>query len=353
MTTGVTKESGRAGMPNTRGIFSHQMRFDLSKGFPLLTTKKMPFKLIAHELIWFLRGDTNIKYLIENNCNIWNGDAYRHYRNIVQQAGGNNPDDEAIFIAGVKSGKQLGAGAYTYGDLGEVYGSQWRRWRNMKMVKAGHKANLGWSIPDEYENYPIDQIKKVIDGIKKNPFGRRHIVSAWNPAEVDNMALPPCHLLFQFNCRPLTKVERQRYYSDNYFSSHDFSKTNGIPDEFLEKNNIPKFYLDCDLTQRSCDSFLGVPFNIASYALLTELVAKICNMVAGEFIWCGKDTHVYDNHFDAVNEQLTREPMQLCKLKVSDRVSKFNDIAELTIDDISIENYVSHPPIKGELSVGV
>ena len=220
---------------------------------------------------------------------------------------------------------------YNYGDLGEVYGAQWRNW----------------------DNKSIDQIKKVIDGIKKNPFGRRHIVSAWNPAEVDNMALPPCHLLFQFNCRPLSKVERQRYYSDKYFSSHDFSKTNGIPDSFLEDNNIPKFYLDCILTQRSCDSFLGVPFNIASYSLLTEIVAKMCNMVAGEFIWNGNDAHIYENHFPMVLEQLKREPMPLCKLRIADRVRDFVDINELSIDDVVIAGYESHPSIKGELSVGV
>lgn len=334
---GVVKESGRAGMPSTKGVFAYQMRFNLAEGFPLLTTKKMPFKLIAHELIWFLKGDTNIKYLIDNNCNIWNGDAYRHYKNIIQKAGGNNPDSEEAFIAGVKSGKRLGAGAYTYGDLGEVYGAQWRNW----------------------DNKGIDQIKKVIDMIKKNPFGRRHIISAWNPAEVDNMALPPCHLLFQFNCRPATILDR--FYKIGAFPERDQmfedirnKRNEAEVSEKLEKLGVQKFfYLDCALTQRSCDSFLGVPFNIASYALLTEVVAKMCGMVAGEFIWNGNDVHIYDNHFDAVNEQLKRAPHAPCDLKISDRVKSFGDIAELTIDDLSIEGYESHPAIKAELSVGV
>ena len=326
---GVVKESGRAGMPNTKGIFGYQMRFNLSEGFPLLTTKKMPFKMIAHELIWFLRGDTNIKYLVENGCNIWNGDAFRHFNTKFPEQG----FDMSQFLAEVKYGARFGD--YVCGDLGDVYGAQWRNW----------------------DNKGIDQLKKVIDGIKKNPFGRRHIVSAWNPSEVDNMALPPCHLLFQFNCRPLTRDERVKWLEDrtsviqvsniiNFNDGHDYTPE-------LDNKNVPKFYLDCILTQRSCDSFLGVPFNIASYALLTEIVAKMCNMVVGEFIWNGNDVHIYDNHFPMVEEQLKREPMALCKLRISDKVRGFKDIKELSIDDVVIAGYESHPSIKGELSVGV
>lgn len=332
MDNGAVKESGRAGMPNTKGLFGVQMRFDLSQGFPLLTTKKMPFKLIAHELIWFLRGDTNIKYLVDNNCHIWDGDAYRHFKNLFPDIAPHKTMEQ--FLGDVKLGVTLDNGRYTFGDLGDVYGYQWRNW----------------------DGKGIDQIKKVVDGIRKNPYGRRHIVSAWNPAEVDHMALPPCHALFQFNCRKMSAIERLAEYEcwDGVMS---IPNTEGWEEskihEFCDDKNVQKFYLDCALTQRSCDSFLGVPFNIASYALLTEIVAKICNMVAGEFVWNGNDTHIYDNHTEAVREQLSREPMPLCRLKVSDRVKSFKDIAELTVDDLSIENYVSHPAIKAELSVGI
>jgi thymidylate synthase len=302
----------------------------------------MPFKLIAHELIWFLRGDTNIKYLIDNNCHIWDGDAYRHYVNLntkqneIDKAKGysTNPHTKEEFIDRIKAGK-FGDGFsfdrnYKSGDLGEVYGAQWRNW----------------------DNKGIDQIKKVIDAIKKNPFGRRHIVSAWNPAEVDNMALPPCHLLFQFNCRPIPVSERIGIY-ECWDGVTSIPNLDGQTHEFCDGKGVPKFYLDCALTQRSCDTILGVPFNIASYALLTEIVAKMCNMAAGEFVWNGNDTHIYDNHMEAAQEQLKREPKELCRLKVSDRVKSFNDISELTIDDLSIHNYESHPAIKAELSVGV
>lgn len=346
---GVTKESGRAGMPNTKGVFGYQMRFDLSEGFPLLTTKKMSFKSIAHELIWFLRGETNIKYLVDNGVKIWNGDAYRHYKNKCKQMSCEPHFQENEFIDAIRQGIECDIPNYRLGDLGEVYGSQWRKWAGVSNSSSG-----GF----DKTLVTIDQIKKVIDGIKKNPFGRRHIVSAWNPAEVDNMALPPCHLLFQFNCRPIDNLTR--LYSIGDFQDRDETISNTrvkekekeISDK-LDKLNAPKFYLDCALTQRSCDSFLGVPYNIASYALLTEIIAKICNMVAGEFVWTGNDTHIYSTHETAVQEQLTREPMELCELKVSDRVLSFNDISELTIEDLSIENYNSHPAIKAELSVGI
>jgi len=351
---GVVKESGRAAMPDTTGVFGHQMKFNLSDGFPLLTTKKMPFKMIAHELIWFLRGDTNIKYLVDNNCHIWDGDAFRHYNNNGFQE--SMPRTMEQFIDDVKQGVTVETedNFYTFGDLGNTYGFQWRRWKNVVKIKAGDKASLGYATQDGYGNLPIDQIKNVIDGIKKNPFGRRHICSAWNPAEIETMALPPCHLLFHFNCRPLSQEERIKWWEDNVNSSQVREKRNFDDDHLeLEQYNIPKFYLDCLMYQRSADSFLGVPFNIASYALLTEVVAKMCNMVAGEFTHALGDTHIYSNHMDAVREQLKREPMQLCKLKISDRVLEFKDIAELNIDDLSIENYVSHPAIKGELSVGI
>lgn len=348
--SGVVKESGRPGMPKTKGVFGYQMRFDLNEGFPLLTTKKMPFKTIAHELIWFLKGETNIKYLVDNNVHIWDGDAYRHFKNKFPEVAPHKTMEQ--FLGDTKEGVTLGKN-YTFGDLGEVYGVQWRKWTGINHASSG---GFDKTI------VTIDQIKKVIEAIKKNPFGRRHIVTAWNPAEVDDMALPPCHLLFQFNCRPLPDNKRTILYYDlmqgqdvkhiGKYAGEDF-RLNEEEKKYLDELNIPKFYLDCALTQRSCDSFLGVPFNIASYGLLTEIIAKMCNMVAGEFIWTGNDTHIYDNHFSAVEEQLKREPMPLCYLRISDKVKSFSDISELSIDDLSIENYTSHPSIKAELSVGV
>lgn len=312
LTTGVVKESGRPGMPNTKSVFGHQMRFDLREGFPLLTTKKLSFKNIAVELLWFLKGDTNIQYLVENGCNIWNDDAFRHFNKLHPEAKMSKEE----FVAAVIEGRSFGK--YKFGDLGGVYGEQWRKWQGKTTVSA-HDDGAVVFTPF------IDQIKNVIENINKNPYGRRHIVTAWNPAEVDNMALPPCHVLFQFNCRPLPVVT----------------------DDMLS----PKYILDCALTQRSCDTFLGVPYNIASYALLTHIVAHLCNMVPGEFIWTGNDVHIYDNHFEPVMEQLTRVPRELPRLKI-DRFMATN-IEDITLSNLILEGYNPHPAIKGDLSVGI
>ena len=239
----------------TVSIFGHQMRFNLQEGFPLVTTKKLHLKSIIHELIWFLSGDTNIKYLKENNVKIWDEWA-----------------DEN-------------------GDLGPVYGSQWRSWPT---PDGGH----------------IDQIAKIIETLKTNPDSRRIIVSAWNVAEIDNMALPPCHAFFQF------------YVADGKLS--------------------------CQLYQRSADIFLGVPFNIASYALLTMMVAQVCDLQAGDFIHTLGDAHLYNNHIDQAKLQLSRTPKQLPLMKINPNVK---DIFNFSIDDFTLENYDPHPHIKGAVAV--
>jgi thymidylate synthase len=239
----------------TISIFGHQMRFNLQEGFPLVTTKKLHLKSIIHELIWFLSGDTNIKYLKDNNVKIWDEWA-----------------DEN-------------------GDLGPVYGSQWRSWPT---PNGGH----------------IDQITKIIETIKTNPDSRRIIVSAWNVAEIDNMALPPCHAFFQF------------YVADGKLS--------------------------CQLYQRSADIFLGVPFNIASYALLTMMVAQVCNLQAGDFIHTLGDAHLYNNHIDQAKLQLSRTPKPLPLMKINPNVK---DIFHFSIDDFTLENYDPHPHIKGVVAV--
>ena len=248
------EKSDRTGT-GTLSIFGHQMKFDLSKGFPLVTTKKVHLKSIIHELIWFLQGSTNISYLKENGVSIWDEWA-----------------DEN-------------------GDLGPVYGAQWRSW------------------PDG-NNGTIDQIENLINGINNNPDSRRHIVSAWNPALVDEMALPPCHSLFQF-----------------YVANGELS---------------------CQLYQRSADIFLGVPFNIASYALLTHMIAQVCNLKAGKFIHTLGDAHLYINHLEQAKLQLSREVMELPELKLSSNVE---NIFDFKYEDIEIVNYESHPAISAPIAV--
>jgi len=239
----------------TLSVFGYQMRFDLAEGFPLLTTKKLHTKSIVHELLWFLKGETNIKYLTENGVSIWN-----------EWADAN-------------------------GDLGPVYGHQWR----------------SWPTPDGGK---IDQIAQLVEALKKNPDSRRHIVTAWNPSDVPKMALPPCHCLFQF------------YVADGKLS--------------------------CLLYQRSADIFLGVPFNIASYALLNEMVAQVTGLKPGEFVHMLGDTHLYLNHIDQAREQLTRSPRPLPKLKLNPAVK---DIFGFTYDDIAIENYNPMPHIAAKVAV--
>lgn len=253
MTNGVRKVD-RTGT-GTISIFGYQMRFDLQKGFPLVTTKKLHTKSIFHELFWFLNGDTNVKYLKDNGVSIWN-----------EWADAN-------------------------GDLGPVYGKQWRRWETA-------------------DGRVIDQIQEVMDQIKTNPDSRRLLVNAWNVGELNKMALPPCHLLFQF------------YVADNKLS--------------------------CQLYQRSADSFLGVPFNIASYSLLTHMMAQQCNLDVGEFIWTGGDCHIYSNHFEQVNLQLTRTPYPLPTLRFN---RKPESLFDYKFEDIEILNYEAHPHIKGLVAV--
>ena len=239
----------------TLSVFGYQMRFDLNDGFPLVTTKKLHIRSIIHELLWFLRGDTNIGYLKDNGVSIWDEWARED------------------------------------GELGPVYGKQWRRWETA-------------------EGETIDQITRLIEGIRRNPDSRRHIVSAWNPGEVDHMALPPCHALFQF------------YVADGRLS--------------------------CQLYQRSADIFLGVPFNIASYALLTLMVAQVCDLAPGDFVWTGGDCHLYLNHLDQARLQLSREPRPLPTMHLNPAV---RDIFAFRFEDFTLEGYDPHPHIKAEVAV--
>jgi thymidylate synthase len=273
----------------TKSIFGYQMRFNLADGFPLLTTKKVFTKGIIHELLWFLKGDTNISYLVRNEVHIWDNDAYRFYGERCK-AEGVEPIGREEFLERAKGAEESPIEGYRYGDLGSVYGAQWR----------------SWGCPN---GGTIDQIEEVIRTIKENPNSRRMLVSAWNVADVEGMALPPCHVMFQFY--------------------------------------VAEGRLSCQLYQRSADTFLGVPFNIASYALLTHIIAQICGLEAGEFIHTLGDTHLYLNHFDQVEEQLSREPRPLPTLRLNPEV---RSIADLRFEDIEIVDYDPHPTIKAPMS---
>ncbi len=249
-----TRKSDRTGT-GTISVFGYQMRFDLDEGFPVMTTKKLHLRSIIHELLWFLRGETNVKYLNENKVTIWNEWA-----------------DEN-------------------GNLGPIYGYQWRSWPTA-------------------DGRHIDQISQLVDSIKNNPDSRRHIINAWNVGEISKMALPPCHILFQF------------YVADGRLS--------------------------CQLYQRSADIFLGVPFNIASYALLTLMMAQVCGLKPGDFVHTFGDAHIYLNHVDQVNLQLSRKPFHLPKMKLNPEI---RSIFDFEFEDFELINYQSHPTIKGEISV--
>ena len=323
---GTLKESARTNMPKTIGISNSTISHDLKDGFPLLTTKKMFSKGIIGELLWFLRGDTNIKYLVDNGINIWNQDAYKWYKKIL--------DVDAIltfneFIEVIKRNYAIVYSTPNYkpGDLGKVYGYQWRNQNG------------------------VDQLKEVIEGLKTNPYSRYHIIDAWNKADFNEMALPPCHLLYQFIVRPLSEQQRVDYFIDNY--KGDILGEVDLDVVSLENREVPKFYLDLNMYQRSCDMFLGVPFNIASMALLNHIISKICNMVPGVINWIGGDCHIYRNHVDQVKTQLVREPMPLAELLINKELNTLEDTEALQIEDIKIVNYTSHPKIEGELSVGI
>ena len=271
----------------TKGVFGYQMRFNLAEGFPLLTTKKVFLKGVIHELLWFLRGDTNIKYLVDNGVHIWDSDAFRYYNELCVKHGVLPVDlDTFLLAAGVESPIE----GYRFGDLNHVYGYQWRSWP---------KAN----------GEVIDQIARVIDTLKTNPTSRRMIVSAWNVADVENMALPPCHTMFQF---------------------------------FVAEGK-----LSCQLYQRSADTFLGVPFNIASYALLTMMIAKECGLELGDFVHTLGDAHLYLNHLEQAHEQLGREPRALPRMVLNPDVKS---IFDYKYEDFTLEGYDPHPAIKAPLS---
>jgi thymidylate synthase len=329
----------------TLSVFGRQIRHDMSKGFPLLTTKKMAWKQIVTELLWFLRGDTNIKFLVNNDCHIWDGDAFKNYINKTNEYKGDWPDTMDEFIEQIKTDDEF---AKKWGELGPVYGKQWRAWGVPRMESKGFDFDAAWEKSQKiwkssngmecgpsFETFCMsllrskemgvaygyhtqtDQITNLINDLKTNPDSRRLMVNAWNVGELDSMVLPPCH--FSFQCY-----------------SH-------------EKEG--KRYLSLAWNQRSCDVGLGIPFNIASYGLLLEIIAKEVGMIPYELIGNLGDCHIYNNHISGLKEQLTREPHMLPKICLDYREGEYNkDLTDLTPDDFVIFDYQSHLPIKLPLS---
>jgi thymidylate synthase len=382
----------------TISVFGRQIRHKMSEGFPLLTTKKMAWKTMVTELIWFLRGDTNIKFLVNNNCHIWDGDAYKNYLNNSRP----NEDDKDFhktriliskeeFINKIKTDDEF---AKKWGNLGPVYGAQWRSWCGFEKIPSGWEHG----VVTHFKELPkCDQIQNLINDLKTNPDSRRLMVNAWNVGELDQMVLPPCHYGFQVYTRELSVGERLDLAAKTYdvFDPFDF----GLPakvdhDEIDKLYPVPKRAISLMWNQRSVDTFLGLPFNIASYGLLLEIIAKEVNMVPDELIGNLGDVHLYSNHIEQAREQIgrtytheerhemlktamgdfyqtavdeqvpfggglseyyesynipyhSREPFELPKLEIYGEV---DDIAHYEITDFEIKNYQSHPTIKAPLS---
>lgn len=365
----------------TISVFGRQIRHKMSEGFPLLTTKKMPFKTIVTELLWFLRGDTNIKYLVDNNCHIWDGDAYRAYEILMI---GNEPEkilSMADFIDKIKNDDKF---AEKWGELGPIYGKQWRKWELVN-YSIDH---VEYGLPNDLY---VDQIQNLINDLKTNPDSRRLMVNAWNVGELDQMVLPPCHYGFQVYTRELSFEQRIDLYIKKY-DAIDGSNFNQY------EHTIPKRAISLMWNQRSVDTFLGLPFNIASYGLLLEIIAKEVNMIPDELIGNLGDVHLYTNHIKQAKEQIgrkytheertellkqamgeenydkavdelmpfggglseyydsykipnkTREPYKLSTLKLGHFGSILENISVVDLSDFIIENYHSHPTIKAPLS---
>ena len=320
----------------TVSIFGYNMRFNMKAGFPLLTSKKMFTKAVIHELMWFLRGDTNIKYLVDNGVHIWDGDAFKNFMNKSK----GDPDmiwNQEQFIHMIKTDDDF---ANQWGELGPVYGSQWRSWGGTEKVTAGwHHGS-----PSEYRDInKNDQISDLIHDLKHNPDSRRLIVSAWNVEKLSSMTLPPCHFVFQCYTSELTLDERIKFWCDSKNKSILFGED--MTNEKLDELDVPKRKLDLMWTQRSCDVPLGIPFNIASYAILLHLLAKEVNMVPNDLIFSGGDCHIYLNQIKGVNEQLKRETFKLPKLKLHNK-----SIFDLKYEDFEIIDYKSSPTIQFPLS---
>ena len=347
---GVTK-TDRTGT-GTKSVFGRQIRHKMSDGFPLLTTKKMAWKSIVTELLWFLRGDTNIKYLVENGCHIWDGDAFKNFMNKSE----GDPDliwNQEQFINKIKTDNEF---AKTWGELGPIYGKQWRDWKKPHWTESELSiASGGVQGGSSYTPIHIDQIANLISELKTNPDSRRLMVNAWNVGELDQMVLPPCHYGFQVYTRELSSQERKDLYDKTEYSKDIFPTDENGWNKLFNDYNIPTRVISLMWNQRSVDTFLGLPFNIASYGLLLEIIAKEVNMVPDELIGNLGDVHLYSNHVEQAKEQISREPFELPKLKMNpiflaNLEHKGLDEAINGQVNFELENYQSHPSIKAPLS---
>jgi thymidylate synthase len=339
-------EKGDRTGTGTISVFGRQIRHKMSQGFPLLTTKKMAWKTMVTELLWFLRGDTNIKFLLDYDCHIWDGDAYKNYEINFRDEPPYVPSkaiwSQSEFIQQIKTDEKF---AKQWGELGPIYGKQWRKWQGWMDMDGNEKGSLWY-----------DQILQLVHSLKTNPDSRRLMVSAWNVAELDQMVLPPCHYGFQVYTRELSKFERSRWW--------------GLPegehflDDVLDKHNIPKRAISLMWNQRSVDTFLGLPFNIASYGLLLEIIAKEVNMVPEDLIGNLGDVHLYKNHIEQAKEQINRTSFDLPTIQITERnwyqhqlvkehlgPKTFSEkILSYRPDCFELIGYESHPKIKAPLS---
>jgi thymidylate synthase len=354
---GTVKED-RTGT-GTISVFGRQIRHKMNEGFPLLTTKKMAWKSVVTELIWFLRGDTNIKFLLDYDCHIWDGDAYKNYAAKTSMDVGGQLTKEG-FIERIKTDDEF---AKKWGDLGPIYGKQWRSW------------GTGWFEIDKDNRYvvkAIDQIANLLEDLKKNPDSRRLMVSAWNVGEIDQMTLPPCHYGFQVYTRKLSNKERYRiWFGNNYQQGMEYDPDQEIDFSSSYYQHTPERAISLMWNQRSVDTFLGLPFNIASYGLLLKILAELVGMWPDELIGNLGDVHLYSNHIDQAREQISREPFNLPRVTINTEfwptesgecgegpLSTSGFISGLAEDnfckclqeDIQLCNYTSHPTIKAPLS---
>ena len=314
----------------TISVFGRQIRHDMKDGFPLLTTKKMPFKTIVTELLWFLNGDTNIKFLVDNNCHIWDGDCYKNFCNSHTEIFVTQKE----FIERIKDDNEF---AKKWGELGPIYGNQWRNWKTFFTQKEG-----------------IDQIQNLINDLKTNPDSRRLMVNAWNVGELDQMVLPPCHYGFQVYTRELDAETRYNiWFNNNYETGMErFFDPNKLPDyDNTYYIPTPTRAISLMWNQRSVDTFLGLPFNIASYALLLEIIAREVNMVPDQLIGNLGDVHLYSNHIEQAKEQIARKGLDLPSIIINKVMKKADDSLPLyNITDFKLNDYKSHETIKAKLS---
>lgn len=317
----------------TKSLFGRQIRHDMRTGFPLLTTKKMAWKTMVTELLWFLRGDTNIKFLVENGCNIWNGDAYKNYvkHQVTEDVGTID-----WFIEQIKTNDEF---AQEWGELGPIYGNQWREW--------GSQYETNYILGTRTKRKPgVDQIQQLIDDLKTNPDSRRLMVNAWNVEQLPNMVLPPCHYGFQVYTTEMSIKERRSRWAESI--GHNDHYAVNLEHEDLDERDFPRRKISLMWNQRSVDTFLGLPFNIASYGLLLTILGKAVNMIPDELIGSLGDTHLYLNHLSQASQQIRREPFDLPYATVDMPIS--GKIEDLTHDHIRLFEYQCHEQIKAPLS---